>query len=72
MTKEERIQCVVDGLIGVHEASQFLSVSRSTIYVLMGEGDLPFVKIGRSRRIPLRAVVEFAAVRLTGGSPDGE
>ena len=48
-------------------AAAFLSRSRATLYTLMDRGELPFVKIGRSRRIPKRAVVELAARGLRGG-----
>ncbi len=56
------------GLLTVKGAAEFLSVSRSKLYELMNGGELWFVKIGRSRRIPLRAVVELAARGLQGGS----
>jgi excisionase family DNA binding protein len=59
---------VGDGLMRVPEAAQFLSVSRSTVYQLMDEGALCFVKIGRCRRIPRRAVIKLAAAELRGGS----
>ena len=39
---------------------------RATPYTLMDRGKLHFVKIGRSRRIPKRAVVELAARGLAG------
>lgn len=58
---------VADGLLSVEEACAFLSVGRSTLYELMDRGELPFTKIGRSRRIPRRAVVELAARNLRGG-----
>ena len=58
---------VEDGLMKVAEAAAFLSLSRATLYTLMDRGELPFVKIGRSRRIPKRAVVELAALGLRGG-----
>lgn len=58
---------VADGLVGNPEAGEFLSVSRSKLYELMDSGDLPFVKLGRSRRIPRRALVELAAKELRGG-----
>jgi excisionase family DNA binding protein len=58
---------VADGLMTVPEAARFLSISRSKLYVMMDEGDLRFVKIGRSRRIPRRAVVDLAARGLRGG-----
>ena len=58
---------VEDGLMTVREAAGFLRLSRSTVYVLMDRGELPFVKLGRSRRIPRRAVIELAARELRGG-----
>ena len=58
---------VEDGLMKVAAAAAFLSLSRATLYTLMDRGELPFVKIGRSRRVPKRAVVELAARGLRGG-----
>ncbi len=43
------------------EAAWLLGVSRSRIYELLNAGDLPSVKIGRSRRIPRQALVDFVA-----------
>ncbi len=61
---------VEGGLVTVAAAAAFLSVARSTIYVLMGCGDLPFLKIGRGRRIPRRALVSYAVARLNRNSAD--
>lgn len=61
-------ELLVDGLLSVTEAGRFLSCSRSYLYDRMDAGELQFVRLGRARRIPRRAVVEFAAARLTGGS----
>ena len=55
---------VVDGLLTVAEAAAFLRLSRATLYQIMDRGELPFVKLGRSRRIPKRALVELAAAHL--------
>lgn len=63
----DKATMVADGLMGVGAAAVFLSLARSTIYLLMESGHLPFVKIGRSRRIPKRAVIELAARNLRGG-----
>ena len=57
-------ELVNDGLLTVAEAGKFLSVGRSTLYLAMDKGDLAYCKIGRARRIPRRAVVEFAAKQL--------
>ena len=64
----EREALVTEGLLTVKEAAAFLSISRSKLYELMDHGELPFVKIGRSRRVPRQAVVELAARGLRGGS----
>ncbi len=63
---------VEDGLMKVAAAAAFLSLSRATLYTLMDRGELPFVKLGRSRRIPKRAVVELAARELRGGEAFAE
>ena len=63
----ERTDLVADGLLTVREAAGFLRLSRSTIYLFMDRGELVFVKLGRSRRIPKRALVELAARGLQGG-----
>ena len=60
-------ELVADGLLTVRECSEFLHLSRSKIYELMDAGELCFAKLGRSRRIPRRAVIELAARELKGG-----
>ncbi len=60
-------ELVADGLLTVPEAASFLRLSRSNLYALMERGELRFVKIGRSRRIPRRAVIALAASGLRGG-----
>ncbi len=54
-------------LLTIREAAGFLRLSRSTIYLFMDRGLLPFAKFGRTRRIPKRALVELAAAHLEGG-----
>jgi excisionase family DNA binding protein len=39
------------GLYTVPQVAQFLALSRSKIYGLMDQGNLPYVKLGKSRRI---------------------
>ncbi len=60
-------ELVADGLLTVREAAAFLRISRSSLYATMDRGELAFVKLGRSRRIPRRALVELAASGLQGG-----
>ena len=55
----------------IPEVARFLALSRASVYQLMDRGELPWVKLGRARRIPRRAVVDLAARRLIGeGSSD--
>jgi excisionase family DNA binding protein len=43
----------------VKEASEYTRLSVATIYNLMGQGQLAFVKIGKSRRISWTALDEL-------------
>lgn len=43
-------------LITPEEAAEALSFGRTTIYELIGSGELQSVKIGRARRIPASAL----------------
>lgn len=38
-------------LLTVPQVAQLLALSKSTVYGLMAKGELPFHKIGRSRRV---------------------
>ena len=63
MTTDERLQRIEELLAtlvdrhtireayGIPEAAKLLGLSRATVYNLMDKGDLPYVKLGRSRRI---------------------
>jgi excisionase family DNA binding protein len=43
-------------LLRIAVAGQKLSVSRSKLYELIARGEVPYVKIGGSLRIPLQAL----------------
>lgn len=58
-----------DGLMTIREAAAFLRIGQSTVYELMYAGRLLHVKIGRSRRIPKRALIELAKDGLVGPIP---
>jgi excisionase family DNA binding protein len=62
---------VAEGLQRISETARFLGISRSLVYRLINSGVLPTVRIGRSRRIPIRAVHELAASNLVCASPSG-
>lgn len=58
-------------LVRVEEAARMLSLSRSTIYEMMDSGELPSVRRGAARRIPvsaLRAWVERQVGAATSGN----
>ena len=46
-------------LLTPQQAANALSLSQSTLYELMGSGQLGFVRIGRARRIPVLALHQF-------------
>jgi excisionase family DNA binding protein len=46
-----------DRLLDVDEATEFLHVSRSKLYRLMAQGELPFIKLGKSRRVRMAALL---------------
>ncbi len=64
-------QMVLDGLVSVPEAARFLGLSRSKVYSLMEAGELAYVKIGRARRIPRRALIQLAASHVVGDAQIG-
>lgn len=46
-------------LLTPSEAANVLSISRSKLYDLIGQGRLATVRIDTSRRVPAQALVEF-------------
>ena len=69
MTQLDKHNMISDGLEKVSAAALFLGISRSSVYKLIAQGLLPSVKIGHSRRIPIRAVRELASDRLVVPAP---
>lgn len=57
---------VHDRLLRISEAALFLAVSRSSIYQLMEHGQLPYVKVGRARRVRQQDLDQFVLARLIG------
>jgi excisionase family DNA binding protein len=51
----------------VRDAASLLSLSRAQIYRLMDQGDIKFVKIGRSRRITADQLDSFVALATNCG-----
>lgn len=57
-------------LVTPEEASEILSIGRTTVYSLMATRRLESVTIGRSRRVPYQALERFVA--QLGGLGEGE
>jgi excisionase family DNA binding protein len=55
----EPVDLLANGLQRVKEVAKFCGVSRAQVYRLMENGELPYVKLGKCRRIPQRAVLEM-------------
>ena len=51
-------------LLTPERAAREMSIARSTLYRLLADGELQYVKIGRSTRIPLAEVERWVAQRL--------
>jgi excisionase family DNA binding protein len=48
-------------MVSPEEAAEALGISRSRVYVLIGNGELPSAKFGRVRRIAVRDLEALAA-----------
>lgn len=57
-------------LLTVQEAALMLTLSRSMVYNLMDRGRLAYVKIGRTRRIPVQEVERLVRESLVGRRSD--
>ena len=45
--------------VSAREAAEMLGVSKSTVYNLMADGRLPFIKIGQRRLIMIKDLEDF-------------
>ena len=61
-------ELLADGSMSVKCAAQFSGLSRAELYKLMGAGRLAFVKHGKRRLIPRKALVRCLGEGLQGGS----
>jgi excisionase family DNA binding protein len=59
MRESEVVQMPV--LLRPEEVARMLSIGRTAVFELIRTGELRSVKIGKSRRIPAEAVVEYVA-----------
>jgi excisionase family DNA binding protein len=57
---------VVPLLLTIPQAALVLAVGRTTVYELIGAGDLEAVHIGRSARVPVAALQDYVERRRGG------
>jgi excisionase family DNA binding protein len=55
-------------LVKVEEGARILGISRSLVYELMNRGELPWVKCGTARRLPLAALEAWVAANTRFGA----
>ena len=55
-------------LLTVVDAAEHLRISRSKLYELLADGEIPSVRIGRTRRIAMSALAEFVASHAETGT----
>jgi excisionase family DNA binding protein len=58
------------GLLRVEEAARFLNLGRSKTYQLVASGELPVVRIGKSVRVPARALERWIEERTADGAAE--
>jgi len=54
------------GLATVREVAAFLGISRAKLYLMMDQGDLPHVKLGKSRRVKWQDVDRLVEASTVG------
>jgi excisionase family DNA binding protein len=62
------LELVEDGNYELTEALDVSKLGRSTIYLRMEDGSIPFMRIGRRRLIPKRGLMRFLAQHLVTGT----
>jgi excisionase family DNA binding protein len=62
----KEVLLVEDGFATVPEGAQLLRLSRAKLYQMMDAGELAYAKFGRSRRIPRRVLLDYAARCMVG------
>jgi excisionase family DNA binding protein len=64
-SRESSDESVVDeGFASIEEGCKYLRICRASMYLLMEAGEVAYAKFGKSRRIPWRALKDFAARSL--------
>ncbi len=62
--QESKQGIMADGLMTIPEVAEFARVTRQTVYNWLNQKGLQSFKIGRNRRIPRRALLDFLGKHL--------
>ncbi len=65
--KTKETTALGDRLVSVGELASFLNVSTAVIYRLIGEGTLPYVRVGRQVRFSPTAIRQYLDAQRSGG-----
>lgn len=57
----------MEPLLTIDEACELLAIRRTKLYALMERGELPYVKIGKCRRLKRADVQKLVEDHTTGG-----
>jgi excisionase family DNA binding protein len=66
-TQDDKMRLLETGVLNVRQAADMVGQCVASVYAAMERGDLPYIKLGRSRRIPKRALLEWMAANMRGG-----
>lgn len=58
-------------LLRVEDTAKALNISRAQLYPRLMSGEIPSIRIGRSRRIPLEALRDWIERQVEEGAIDG-
>ena len=56
----------------VPEACRYLGIGRSTLYVLIGDGEIEFIKLGSSTLVLVQSLKDLVERRRNGTRPAAE
>ena len=72
-TSEGVMEMPPDRLCPIGEVARYLSLSRSKVYQMMDAGELPYVKLGKSRRVRWQDVLQLVTRNtVVRGNEEGQ
>ena len=66
LAKQSASGAALERLFSIDEAAAALHVARSTLYQLIGAGELRSIKVGRRRLVPASSIAGFTTVSGSG------